>query len=304
MLYTGSLVPREVLAHARADAQVIDSSGLTLDEIVAVLTAARDAGHDVARVHTGDPVLFGSTAEQMRRMTALGIAYEIIPGVSSFTAAAAVLGRELTLPELSQTVILTRAEGRTAMPATEKLEDLARHQATLALFLSVTLLADVTRALIPSYGADCPVAVVHKATCPDQQIVLGTLADIRDKVRAAGIRTQSMILVGRVLTSTEFADSRLYAADFTHRFRRGTRRAGRPEAGASSEPGEPGGAASLDTAGVASRDALCTPAGPTSQRATGASRSAADTRGLATGAEPQIERGAAPVPPEGARRAD
>src|SRR5678816_2536247 len=140
-----------------------------------------------------------------------------------FTAAAAVLGRELTLPELGQTVILTRAEGRTPMPATEQLEDLARHQATLALFLSITLLGEVTRALIPSYGADCPVAVVHKATCPDQQIVIGTLADIRDKVRAAGIRSQSMILVGRVLTATGFAESRLYAADFTHRFRRGTR---------------------------------------------------------------------------------
>jgi precorrin-4/cobalt-precorrin-4 C11-methyltransferase len=212
-----------VLATARPDAKVIDSSGLTLDQILEVIVAARDADEDVARVHTGDPVIFGSTAEQMRRMTELGIAYEIIPGVSSFTAAAAVLGRELTLPELGQTVILTRAEGRTPMPATEQLEDLARHQATLALFLSITLLGEVTRALIPSYGADCPVAVVHKATCPDQQIVIGTLADIRDKVRAAGIRSQSMILVGRVLTATGFAESRLYAADFTHRFRRGTR---------------------------------------------------------------------------------
>ena len=230
VLYTGSLVPREVLGHARPDAQVIDSSGMTLDEILAVIVAARDAGHDVARVHTGDPVIFGSTAEQMRRMIELGIEYEIIPGVSSFTAAAAVLGRELTLPELSQTVILTRAEGRTPMPATEQLAELARHQATMALFLSITLLADVTRQLIPAYGADCPVAVVHKATCPDQQIILGTLGDIRDKVRAAGIRTQSMVLVGRVLTATEFAESRLYAADFSHRFRRGTPRPKGPRA--------------------------------------------------------------------------
>ena len=231
VLYTGSLVPREVLAHARPDAQVIDSSGLTLDEIMAVIIEARDADRDVARVHTGDPVLFGSTAEQMRRMAELGIACEIVPGVSSFTAAAAVLGRELTLPELSQTVILTRAEGRTPMPPSERLDELARHQATLALFLSINLLGDVTRALIPSYGADCPVVVVHKATCPDQQIVRGTLADIRDKVRESGIRTQSMILVGRVLTATGFAESRLYAADFTHRFRRGTdRRAPAPAA--------------------------------------------------------------------------
>lgn len=220
VLYTGSLVPREVLQHARADARVLDSSGMTLDEIMAVLIAARDADHDVARVHTGDPVLFGSTAEQMRRMAALGIAHEIIPGVSSFTAAAAALGRELTLPELSQTVILTRAEGRTPMPEREKLEQLAEHRATLALFLSITLLDDVTRALIPAYGADCPVAVVHRASWPDQQIVRGTLADIHDKVRAAKIRSQSMILVGRVLTAEDFADSRLYAPDFAHRFRR------------------------------------------------------------------------------------
>jgi precorrin-4/cobalt-precorrin-4 C11-methyltransferase len=220
VLYTGSLVPTEVVAVARPDARVIDSSSMTLDEILAVIVEARDAGQDVARVHTGDPVLFGSTAEQMRRMDALGIDYEIVPGVSSFTAAAAALGRELTLPELSQTVILTRAEGRTPMPPREKLEELATHGATLCLFLSITLLRDVVTALTPSYGADCPVAVVHKASCPDQQIVLGTLADIREKVRAAGIKSQSMILVGRVLTATDFANSKLYDPEFSHRFRR------------------------------------------------------------------------------------
>ncbi len=223
VLYTGSLVPREVLARAAPGARILDSSSMTLDQIMAVICAARDAGEDVARVHTGDPLIFGSTAEQMRRMNELGIAYEIVPGVSSFTAAAAMLGRELTLPELSQTVILTRAEGRTPMPELEKLVDLAKHQATLALFLSITLLEDVTQALIPSYGADCPVAVIHKATCPDQQIICGTLADIRDKVRGARIRTQSMILVGRVLTAEDFADSRLYAPEFSHRHRKGTK---------------------------------------------------------------------------------
>ncbi|WP_437307362.1 precorrin-4 C(11)-methyltransferase [Sorangium sp. So ce388] len=220
VMYTGSLVPREIVATARPDARVIDSAGMTLDQIVEVFVEARDAGHDVARVHTGDPVLFGSTAEQMRRMAELGIPYEIIPGVSSFTAAAAALGRELTLPELSQTVILTRAEGRTPVPPAERLEELARHQATLCLFLSITLLKDVTEALIPSYGADCPVAVVHKASCADQKIVTGTLADIREKVRAEGIKSQSMILVGRVLTSTDFADSRLYDPEFSHKFRK------------------------------------------------------------------------------------
>jgi precorrin-4/cobalt-precorrin-4 C11-methyltransferase len=220
VLYTGSLVPEEVVRSARPDATVLDSSGMTLESIMEVIVRARDAGHDVARVHTGDPAIFGSTAEQMRWMDDLAIPYEIVPGVSSFSAAAAVLGKELTLPELSQTVILTRAEGRTPMPDGEKLELLAQHRSTLCLFLSVTLLKDVVAALTPAYGEDCPVAVVHKASCPDQAIVQGTLADIREKVKAAGIRTQSMILVGRVLTSTDFARSKLYDPSFSHRFRK------------------------------------------------------------------------------------
>ncbi len=220
VLYTGSLVPPEVVARARPDATVLDSSGMTLDQIVEHVVRARDRGQDVARVHTGDPLVFGSTAEQMRRFDELGIDYEIVPGVSSFTAAAAVLGRELTLPELSQTVILTRAEGRTPMPPGEKLEDLARHRATLVMFLSITLLGKVARALAPAYGDDCPVVVVHRATWPDQKIVRGTLADIFAKVREAKITSQSIILVGRVLTATDFADSRLYAPDFSHGYRR------------------------------------------------------------------------------------
>ena len=220
VLYTGSLVPKEVIARARPDARVLDSSGMTLDEILAIMVEAHAADQDVARVHTGDPSIFGSTGEQMRRLTELGIGYEIIPGVSSFAAAAAALGKELTLPELSQTIILTRAEGRTPMPAGEKLADLGRHGSTMALFLSITLLEDVTAQLIPVYGADCPVAVVHKASCPDQQIITGTLSDIRAKVKAARIKTQSMIFVGRTLEATDFAESRLYAADFSHRFRK------------------------------------------------------------------------------------
>ena len=237
VFYTGSLVPKEIVARAHAHATVLDSSSMTLDQIVDVLIDARDRDLDVARVHTGDPTIFGSTAEQMRCMEELGIEYEIVPGVSSFTAAAAALGRELTLPELSQTVILTRAEGRTPMPSREKLEELAAHQATLCLFLSITLLRDVVAALIPAYGADCPVAVVHRASWPDQIIVRGTLADIRDRVRAAGLKSQSMILVGRVLTATDFANSKLYDPEFSHRFRRAAKHARRDvTSGEAAEP--------------------------------------------------------------------
>jgi precorrin-4/cobalt-precorrin-4 C11-methyltransferase len=219
-LYTGSLVPREIVARAPTGAKVLDSAGLTLDQIEAVLLEARRLDQDVARVHTGDPLLFGAVAEQLRRLDKLGIPWEVVPGVSSFTAAAAAIGKELTLPELSQTVILTRAEGRTPVPPAERLAELGRHGATLALFLSITLLDDVARDLVPHYGADCPVVVVHRATWPDQKVVWGTLADIADLARAAKIRSQSMILIGRVLTAEDFADSRLYAADFAHRHRK------------------------------------------------------------------------------------
>ena len=141
--------------------------------------------------------------------------------VSSFVASAAALGKELTLPELSQTVIVTRCEGRTPMPDKEKLPDLAKHQSTMVLFLSITLIAKVVKELIPEYGEDCPVAVVHKASMPEQVIINGTLGDIREKVRESKIRSQSMIIVGKVLTAEDYADSRLYAADFTHKFRKG-----------------------------------------------------------------------------------
>lgn len=228
VLYTGSLVPKAVIDRARPDARVIDSSRLTLDAIVDIMREAHAQGQDVARVHTGDPAIFGSTGEQMRRLDALGIPYEVVPGVSSFSAAAAALGKELTLPELSQTVILTRAEGRTPMPAGENLADLGRHGATLALFLSITLLDEVTAQLIPVCGTDCPVVIVHKASCPDQRIVTGTLGDIKAKAKAAGLRTQSMILVGRALAATDFAESRLYAADFSHRFRKAVKPARPP----------------------------------------------------------------------------
>jgi len=221
VFYTGSLVPKEVVARARPDAKVLDSSGMDLNQIVDVLKEAHRNNQDVARVHTGDPSIFGSTAEQIRKMEELGIPYEIIPGVSSFTAAAAVLGKELTLPELSQTVIVTRAEGRTLMPEKEKLHMLAAHEATIVLFLSVSLMRKIVKELSPHYGEDCPVAVVQKATWPDQKIVLGTLKDISDKVKEAKITETAIIIVGRVLTSKDFANSRLYDPKFTHRFRKG-----------------------------------------------------------------------------------
>ncbi|NMO16454.1 precorrin-4 C(11)-methyltransferase [Pyxidicoccus fallax] len=225
VLYTGSLVPEAVIARAAPGARVLDSSGMTLEQIVDVFKEAHARDEDVARVHTGDPSIFGSTAEQMRQLEALGIEYEIVPGVSSFTAAAAALGKELTLPELSQTVILTRAEGRTPMPPLEKLEDLARHRATMCLFLSVNLIRDVVAQLTPAYGEACPVVVVQRASWPDQRVVRGTLADIGDKVREARITATAMILVGEVLEAKDFANSKLYDAGFTHRFRRGTDRA-------------------------------------------------------------------------------
>lgn len=225
VLYTGSLVPRDVLQSARDDAQILDSSGMTLDEIMQVLLTAHASNQDVARVHTGDPSLFGSTAEQIRRMEQAGISYEIVPGVSSFVAAAAALGKELTLPELSQTVIISRVEGRTPMPHGERLADLARHGATLVLFLSITLVKKIEDELIPLLGADYPVAVIHKATLPDQKIVTTRLADLRNRVREQAIRSQSIIIIGEVLTSTDFAESRLYAADFSHRFRKKRRSA-------------------------------------------------------------------------------
>jgi precorrin-4/cobalt-precorrin-4 C11-methyltransferase len=222
-VYTGSLVPKEVVA--MAPGKVVDSAGLTLDELEALMVAAHAAGHDVARVHTGDPVLFGAIAEQARRLDRRGIPWTIVPGVSSFTAAAAALGRELTIPELSQTVIVTRAEGRTPVPAGERLAALGQHGATLALFLSAALIDEVVAALTPGYGADCPVAVVQRASWADERIVTGTLADIAAKLRAARIRSQAIIFVGRVLTAEGFAESRLYAADFAHRHRK-ARRAG------------------------------------------------------------------------------
>ena len=222
ILYTGSLVPKTLFDNVPETTTILDSAGMNLEEIIEVITDARDKNQDVARVHTGDSSIYGSTGEQMRVLDKLGIEYEIVPGVSSFLAASAAIKKELTLPELSQTVIVSRVEGRTTMPEKEQLADLAKHESTLVLFLSITLLNKIEEELIPVRGADCPVAVIHKASMPEQKIITGTLGDIREKVKAAKIASQSIIIIGEVLTSTDFADSRLYSAEFFHRFRKKT----------------------------------------------------------------------------------
>ncbi len=217
VLYAGSLVPREVVAQALTEAKVIDTAPMHLDEIIAEMETAESAGQDVARVHSGDPSLYGAIAEQMRRLDALGIGYEVTPGVPAYAAAAAALKTEFTLPGISQTIVLTRTSTRSSsMPETESLDVLGASRATLAIHLSVTNLANVVRSLTPHYGDDCPVVVIYRASWPDQQIIRGTLADIRGHVKAAGITRTALILVGEVLDPAAFEDSRLYAADHHH----------------------------------------------------------------------------------------
>jgi len=212
-LYAGSLVPAEVLAHCPPGARLVDTAGLDLDEIIAELVAADRAGHRVARLCSGDPSLFSAVAEQARRLEQAGVGYDITPGVPAFAAAAAALGRELTVPGVSQSVILTRtAERATAMPPGEELGSLAASAATLVLHLAVQRIDAVVAELVPGYGADCPVAVVAYASRPDQQILRGTLADIGEQVRGAGIRRTAVIVVGRVLAAAGFPDSFLYSA--------------------------------------------------------------------------------------------
>ena len=216
-LYAGSLVPEAVVAHAPDEARVVDTAPLHLDQIMAEIEAAHAAGQDVARVHSGDPSLYGAIAEQIRRLKALDIPYTITPGVPAFAAAAAVLGTELTLPDVSQTVILTRTTMKaSAMPLGEELETLGQSGATLAIHLSIRNIPAIRRALEPRYGADCPVVVIYRATWPDQQIIRGTLADIGAKVRAAKITRTALILVGRVLGDTDFTDSALYDPAHVH----------------------------------------------------------------------------------------
>ncbi len=216
-LYAGSLVPEEIVASAPEGATVIDTAPMTLDEIIAEIQKAEAAGHDVSRVHSGDPSIYGATAEQMRRLDALGIDYDVVPGVSAYAAAAAILKTELTLPEVAQTVILTRTTMKaSAMPPGEELEELGRSRATLAIHLSIRNLSYVRRALEPHYGPDCPVAVIYRATWPDELIITGTLEDIAQKVRKAKLTRTALILVGKVLNHQTFRNSALYDADHEH----------------------------------------------------------------------------------------
>lgn len=229
-LYAGSLVPAEIVAAAPPGARVIDTAPLDLEAILAEIVAAGARGDDVARVHSGDPSLYGAIAEQMRRLAALAIPYEIVPGVPAFAGAAARLGLELTLPEISQTVILTRTSGKASpMPESETLEVLGRSGATLAIHLSIRNLAYVEAALMPHYGADCPVIVAYRATWPDEEYIRTTLGEMRDRVREEKLTRTALIFVGRVLAASDFSESRLYAADFAHVLRnRGKKRDRQP----------------------------------------------------------------------------
>lgn len=218
IIYAGSLVPAAVLEGHQAE-QVINSAQLHLEQIIELIQSADAQGQDVARVHSGDPSLYGAIGEQIRCLRALGIAFEIIPGVTATAACAALLEAELTLPDISQTVILTRYAEKTVMPAGEELASLARHQATMAIHLGVKNLASIVDELTPHYGSDCPIAVIHRASWPDQDAATGTLADIVEKVQAKGFRRTALILVGRVLANDSFSESSLYGAGHAHLYR-------------------------------------------------------------------------------------
>ncbi|WP_127655836.1 precorrin-4 C(11)-methyltransferase [Alexandriicola marinus] len=217
-LYAGSLVPEEVVAIAPADARVLDTAPMTLDQTHAEIRAAHERGQDVARVHSGDPSLYGAIAEQIRRLKADGIDYEIVPGVPAYTAAAAALGQELTIPEVAQSIVLTRMSMKsTSMPEGETLENFAATGTTLAIHLGVRALRDIERRLTPLYGVDCPVAVIYRVGWPDQLILRGTLSDIHAKVRAEKITRTALILVGPALSGSHgFPDSALYDPSKPH----------------------------------------------------------------------------------------
>lgn len=220
IIYAGSLVNPAVLKDAKKSAAIYNSAGMTLEEVIGVIKEAEEQGKQAVRVHTGDPAIYGAHREQMDELDKLGIAYDVIPGVSSFLATAAALKKEYTLPGVSQTVILTRMEGRTPMPEKEKLADLAKHQATMIIFLSVGQMEELAKQLMTSYPPTTPVAVVYKASWEDQKIVTGNLTDIAQKVEEAGIKKTALTVVGDFL-GDEYELSRLYDKHFTHEFRKG-----------------------------------------------------------------------------------
>jgi precorrin-4/cobalt-precorrin-4 C11-methyltransferase len=222
-LYAGSLVPGAIVACAPHDATVVNTAELSLGQIIGLMAQAHAAGHDVARVHSGDPSLYGAIAEQMRGLDELGIPYEIVPGVSSFTAAAAALRLELTPAGANQTLILTRAAGRTGLPDNESLAELARHRVGLVLFLSAAQVPTVVEALTPHYGSTAPVVVAHRVTWPDELILRCTLATLAEEMVAAKVHLSALILVGPMLEPNRARNSYLYDEAFTHRFRRGQR---------------------------------------------------------------------------------
>ena len=221
-LYAGSIVPHELLGYCPPGARIIDTASLSLDDIDAEFAAAHAAGLDVARLHSGDLSIFSALAEQLRRLNRRGIPYTLTPGVPAFAAAAAALECELTVPEIAQSVVLTRVGGRASrMPEAEKLATFAASGATLVIHLAVHAITNLAKELMPFYGADCPAAVVVRASSPAQLILRGTLADIAVKVVDARIERTALILVGRALAAENFRDSALYDADYRRRFRGG-----------------------------------------------------------------------------------
>jgi len=219
-LYAGSLVPKALLSHCPASARVIDTAPMSLDEIIAEIKQATDAGQDVARLHSGDLSIWSALGEQLRRLDALDIPYTITPGVPAFAAAAAALAKELTLPEVAQSVVLTRTPGRaSSMPETENLSAFAATHATLAIHLSIHVLEKTVAELIPAYGEACPVAVVFRASWPDEQIIRATLGTIVGEIQKTSIDRTALILVGEVLAARDFRESALYDSAYQRRFR-------------------------------------------------------------------------------------
>ncbi len=218
-IYAGSLANPDILKYCGKDTRVYDSASMTLDEIINIVEEAKKDNKDVARVHTGDPSIFGAIQEQMSELDKRGIDYEVIPGVSSFLAAASTLKQELTLPGVSQTVIITRIAGRTPVPETEGLEVLAKSKATLCIFLSVNEIDKVVSILKPVYGTNCPVAIVYKASWKDEKVIISNLSDVADEITRNDIKKTAIIIVGDVL-SKNFEYSKLYDKHFIHSYRR------------------------------------------------------------------------------------